>query len=136
RNTLFDKFRCSAKKTIATLDVVIEKVERFTRLYCFQPKSNFTQLHGHRIDIDTVNTVANDLAERMSQHFRTGLSFSSAEDRKSPGYTLRSRDEKMAAAAGGIADIQGEHGFIGGFETKSFEILNTIFKNRVESTIQ
>src|SRR5581483_2231624 len=98
------------QQAIPTLNMRIQKTQRFTRLNRFHPEANFAKLNSHGIYIDTVDAATDSFAQGVAVGFRGGLFVASADSGQSFGDTMGGGHEEMTTAAGRIADFEVEDG--------------------------
>ena len=61
RNPLGQQAGRGADLTVAALDVVLKERERLARFQRFHPEGDLAQLDGHRVDVHTEDTSADDV---------------------------------------------------------------------------
>src|SRR5436189_1461850 len=89
--------------------MLFKKREWFARLDGFHPQTHLAQFHGHRIDVYAVDTATNNITQGFAPRFGRWFLFACANGCQSFGNTVRCSNQEVAAATGGIADLEVEN---------------------------
>lgn len=102
-----------ADQGIAADQVMVEEAERPAFLEAFEPEREAGQLQGHRVAVDAVDAVGDDLAQRVAVVLRAHGTLGSAQRGQPLGEPPRGGEQEVAAAAGGVQHRDGEDGVSG-----------------------
>ena len=93
--------------------MVVEEGERLARLHRLEPEVHAAELGRHGVQIDAVEAVADAVAESGAVGLRAGLGVAGADRREPLGEAMGGANEKVAAAHGRVAHLEGEDGLLG-----------------------
>ena len=91
--------------------MVVEERERLAGLQGFEPEIDLAEFHGHGVDVHAEDAVADHIAEGLSVGFRGRLFVAGANGGQTLGDAVGGGNQEMAAAAGGVADLQRQNRF-------------------------
>src|SRR5438093_6242383 len=57
------EFRRGAQQAVPHPDVMVQERQRFSRLHSFEPEAQTAEFGGHRINVHTIKTAANDITQ-------------------------------------------------------------------------
>ena len=98
-----------ADQAVAALDVVVEEAERLAGLERLHPQADLAQLHGHGVDVDAVDAVADDVAQGVPERRRAPGSSSPVRTAgQVAGEAVGGGDQEVAGAAGRVEDLEVE----------------------------
>lgn len=113
-DALLQEGRRGAEEAVAALDVVVEEGEGPPGRERFEPEVDLAQFDGHGVDVDAEDAAADHVADGRTDGVGGRLLIARADRRQTLADTVGSRDEEVAGAAGGIADLQVENALFWG----------------------
>jgi len=102
-----------AYQRIAAANALIEEGEGFARGVALDPEGHTTQVHCQRVLIDSINAIVDDFPHRFANTLGSRLLLTRAHAGQLFSDAAGRREEKVPRSAGGIANSEGEKGFLG-----------------------
>ena len=99
-----DELGRRAEEAVAALDVGVEERERLAGLEGLEPEADLAQLDGHRVEVDGVDAVGDDVAQGMADGGGGGLALARADRRQALGEPVGGGDEEVPGARGRVDD--------------------------------
>ena len=96
-----DELRGRAEEAVAALDVGVEEGQGLAGLERLEPEADLAQLDRHRVDVDGVEAVADDVAQGRADGLGGRLLVAGADLRQALGDAVGGGDQEVAGAAAG-----------------------------------
>ena len=93
---------------VAALDVMVEEIERLAGIVRLQPKGDFAEFDGERVEVNAVDTFADGVAQRGAVGGRRRLLFARADGGQFGGDAAGGGEKNVAGAAGDVGDSQAQ----------------------------
>ena len=124
---------------VAALDVVVEEVERLAGDVGLEPEGDLAEFHGQRVEVDAVDAVADDVADRRAVGARRGLLLAGAHDGQLGGDAAGGGQQDVAGAAGDVGDAQGEQSAVSGsrlLESLGDQMVEGVLDQRLDEFVR
>jgi hypothetical protein len=108
-----EQARSGADESVAVDDVVVEEAEGLAWFHRFEPETDLAQLYSHRVDVDAVDAVRDDVAHCGLGLGDAGFVVSGADASEAMGDSASGGDEEVTGPDRWIADGQAEDGSFG-----------------------